>query len=75
MPRIEEMFAFVVEDKGPDDEGIVGMILPGSVAPMVGTDMARVESLKPIARNIAKQLGKQIKLIRFSVREELETIE
>lgn len=26
MPRIEQMFAFVVEDSGPDDEGVIGMM-------------------------------------------------
>ncbi len=25
MPRIEEMYAFVAEDTGPDDEGVIGI--------------------------------------------------
>ena len=25
MPRIEEMYAFIVEDSGPDDEGVIGI--------------------------------------------------
>lgn len=29
MPRIEEMYAFVVEDTGPNDEGVIGI---GSLA-------------------------------------------
>lgn len=47
MPRIEEMYAFVAEDSGPDDEGVVGMATKSGWMPLVGADMARVESLKP----------------------------
>lgn len=57
MPRIEEMYAFVTEDSGPDDEGIVGMSTESGWMPLVGADMARVESLKPIARNIGAATG------------------
>ena len=74
MPRIEEMYAFVAEDSGPDDEGIVGMGTRAGWMPLVGADMARVESLKPIARNIAAQTGKKIKLLHFTHREELRDV-
>ena len=71
MPRIEEMFAFVAEDSGPEDEGLVGMKTEHGWMPLVGADMARVESLKPIARGIAAATGKKIKIIHFTQREEL----
>lgn len=74
MPRIEEMYAFVAEDAGPDDEGVVGMNTGLGWVPLVGADMARVESLKPIAQQIAKQTGKKVKLLHFTTREELEII-
>lgn len=75
MPKVSELFAFVAEEKDADDEGIVGMLLPtGMWMPLVGADMARVDSLRPIAKHIAKTSGQKIKLLRFSVREELETI-
>lgn len=70
MPRIEEMFAFVVEDSGPDDEGIIGMNTGTGWMPLVGADMARVESLKPIARKIGMAAGKRVKILRFTQREE-----
>ncbi|GAJ01744.1 unnamed protein product, partial [marine sediment metagenome] len=63
--------AFVAEDLGPEDEGIVGMGTKAGWIPLVGADMARVESLKPIARNIATQTGKKIKLLHFTHREDL----
>lgn len=75
MPRIEEMFAFVAEDTGPDDEGIVGVNTPGGWMPLVGADMARVKSLRPVAQGLAKGLGKKIKLLHFTNRTEVEVIE
>ncbi len=71
MPRIEEMYAFVAEDSGPDDEGVVAMSVGSVMLPLVGADMARVESLKPIAREIAARTGQKIKLLHFTHREEL----
>ncbi len=71
MPRIEEIYAFVAEDTGPDDEGVVAMSVGGVMMPMVGADMARVESLRPIAKNISKQTGKKVKLLHFTQREDL----
>jgi len=71
VPRIEEMYAFVAEDSGPDDEGVVAMSVRDVMLPLVGADMARVESLRPIARNISAETGKRIKLLHFTHREEL----
>ena len=42
---------------------------------MVGADHARIEQLRPYAVEMAKREGKPIKLVRFSVREEIEIIE
>ena len=74
MPRITEMYAFVAEESGPDDEGVVGMSAGQWFLPLVGADMARVNSLKPHALDIAKKTGKKVKLIHFTNREELEEI-
>jgi len=74
MPQITEMYAFVAEDSGPDDEGIVGMNTKLGWMPLVGADMARVESLKPIAKGIANATGKKIKLLHFIKREVIEFI-
>ena len=71
MPRIEEMFAFVAEDTGPDDEGVVTMSVGSVMLPLIGADMARVESLWPIAKNISEQTGKKVKLVHFTQRKDL----
>lgn len=74
MSRIDEIFAFVFEDTGPEDEGIIATSLGGIGITLVGADMSWAESLKPIARQIVQQTGKKVKLLRFSTREELEEI-
>lgn len=74
--HIDQMYAYIVMDDD-DTEGIPAFQLTGSQMPMpmVGADMARVESLNPIAQDMARQLGKKITLVRFSVREEVEVFE
>lgn len=81
MPRIEEMYAFIAEDTGPDDEGVIGIRTGPSDdgqylwLPLVGADMARVDSLRPLALGIGRQIGKTVKLVRFSSRQDLEIIQ
>lgn len=75
MPRIDEMYAFIAEDSGPEDEGVIAMKMPGNIwMPLVGADMKRMESLRPTARDISRNLGKPVRLIRFTNREELGLI-
>ena len=80
MPRIKEMYAFIAEDSGPDDEGVIGIQTgPGDDGqrlwlPLVGADMARVNSLRPIAQGIGRQIGKKVTLVHFSNRQDLEVI-
>lgn len=79
MPKITEMYAFIIEDTGPDDEGVVAIASEkgdyGKIwLPLVGADMARVNSLRPLAAGIGNQIGKKVKLVHFTNREELEII-
>lgn len=74
MPRIEHIHAFIAEDRGPGDEGVTAFKGPHGWMPMVGADVARVESLRAIAREMARN-GKRIRLVKFSVREEVEVFE
>ena len=68
MPKVTEMFAFVAEDRGSDDEGVMAMRLPtGDWAPMVGADTARVRSLKPIADAISQATGKPYRILHFKL--------
>lgn len=73
--RIEQMYAFVVVD-ADGTEGIPAFTgTDGTPMPMVGADMKRVDSLRPIARGIAVALGKPVTLCRFEIRTDLEVFE
>ena len=74
MPKITEMFAFICEDKGPGDEGVVAMKVGSQWMPLVGADIDRVKSLKPFALDIQKATGKKVKLVHFTNREDIEEI-
>ena len=72
--RITEMFAFILLDDD-NTEGIPAFNAKGIAMPLVGADMARVDSLRPIAQQLAKDMHKKITLAKFSVREDLEVLE
>lgn len=71
--NIDEITAFVTVH-ADGDEGIIGMRGPdGSWIPLVGADMKRTDQLRAYAQDLAKRSGKPVRLLRFSVREVLET--
>jgi len=74
MPKINVIYAFISTEEGPEDEGIVAAKFGDTWMPLVGADMERVNSLKPLAKQIAQTTGKRIVLARFTVREEIEQI-
>lgn len=75
MPKITALYAFVVEDTGPDDEGILAASVGDDIfLPLVGADMERVNSLKPTAAKLAGALGKPVKIVLFSERTEVEVL-
>lgn len=74
--RIEALWAYVaVADD--DDEGVIAFLArDGSWMPMVAADPARLESLRPIAEEMARAPGAgTIKLVKFTTREEIRTLE
>jgi hypothetical protein len=71
--HIDELFVFVASDK--DGEAVPAFEAGTVMMPLVAADKARVDTLRSIARTIAKQSGNKITLCRFSVREDLEVIE
>lgn len=75
MPKIDELYAFIAEDAGPDDEGVCAMLGPNGWMAMVAADWKRVESIKEIAQEICDRSGKPVRLCRFKVREEVELLE
>jgi dihydroorotase-like cyclic amidohydrolase len=71
--RIDELYAFIAQDA--DGEGLPAFQSRGLMLPMVCADKARVDSLREVARKIARETGNKITLCRFSLREEIEVIE
>lgn len=73
--RIDDVWLFVSLDE--TGEGVCAGPLagPGSLVPLIAADEARLKSLIPVARQIARASGKQIKLIKLSQRSEVMTIQ
>lgn len=65
------MFAFVAVDSDRQREVIVGMRDQDHWQPLVTADTDEVERLKPIARRLARDSGREITLVRFTKSEEL----
>ena len=70
MPKIDRLFAFIMQDKGVDDEGVMAMRVspPDKEAvwvPLIGADMNRVNGLTQYADDIAKLKGKPYKIVEF----------
>lgn len=73
MNPITELYAFVADNA--DEEGIVGSILPGvGMTPLVAARDRTLKSMRAIAQQVANESGKEIRLIRMTMREEVETI-
>jgi len=74
LPKIDVLFAFISVNEGLEDEGVVAALVGDTWMPLVGADMDRVESLKPLAVEVARVTGKRIVLAKFGNREDLEEI-
>ena len=72
---IDAVWAFVsVDEQGK--EGVCAGTFPGlpGITPLIAADEARLQSLVPMARHIARTTGMRIRLIRLGVRSELLVI-
>lgn len=73
--NIDEMYAFIQLDPLDNTEGIIAFLAESGWMPMVGADMARVTTLMPRAKEVANATGRPVKLVKFSVRTEIEVVE
>lgn len=75
MPKVTELWAWVVADTDEDDEGVPAFLGPdGFWGPMIGADRDRALSLKPEAQKIADTLGKPVTLRRSLYLEDVLTV-
>ena len=72
--KLNEMYAFVsVNEEG--NEGILGMPSPHGVLPMFTADKKNLPKLMEGAQLFANSMDRKITVLKFSGREEVETIE
>jgi hypothetical protein len=73
LPKIIEIFAFVSVDAVDGNEGVCAAPFGPTLMPLIAADRVRMEQLQPLAQQIADAYDMKIKLVRFSVREEIKT--
>lgn len=66
MLKITEMYAFVATDDH-GDEGVMAACVDNTWIPLVGADMARVNSLIPLADEISKNTNTPYKILYFTL--------
>ena len=72
--RMERMLAYVAQAED-GREGILTLRMPdGVIWPMIGSDDARMESLRPNAEEASEHTLHKVLLVEFSTRRELEEI-
>jgi hypothetical protein len=71
--RVDQMFVFLAVDH-TGDEGVIAYPMGNTIMPLLGADMARVDSVRTLAQKIADARGCDITLAVFSVRENREVI-
>lgn len=69
--EITELYVFAAVH-ADGDEGVIAAPLGDAMMPLVAADRERLKILRPIARAIGEAAGMQVKLLRFTHREELE---
>lgn len=74
MPRIEHIWAFLSVDKEDGNEGVCAVNTNIGMMPLIVADEVRLEQVRPIAKDLANRTGMVIRLAKFSVREDLETV-
>ncbi len=79
MPKIDRLWAFIVETE-PNDEAVISgpAMIEGSNEvtrlPLMSPDMSRIDWIRPTAQHFADQYGTPVKLALFSVRTDVETL-
>lgn len=72
--RTKEVYAFMAVDPADDSEGIVGYKIGNSIVPLVASDDKRLDSYRPLAQQVATATNQEIRVAKFSIREDLEVI-
>lgn len=68
---IKELFAYIVREDGKESESIMTLFGKNGAYPLIGSDMARMLSLRGIAETVADRYGKKIVLAKFTSRKDI----
>lgn len=71
--KIESISAFISVDEN-GEEGILAQKIGGSWMPFIMADETRLLEMKPLAESIAQKQPQPIKLVRFTHRVDVETL-
>lgn len=72
--KIESIHAYVAVDPEDGDEGIMAFGSALGMMPMIAADKHRLDELRPTAEAMAKQLGIEVRLVRFDQRTTVEIL-
>lgn len=72
--KVDELWAWVSVDPEDQNEGIIAFESPMGPMPMVGADRERMMSMKKFAEQTAQKSGIEVKLLRFTKRNEIEIL-
>lgn len=71
--KIERLYAWIATDATGED-GVPAIAGPHGPIPMVGSDKARIESLRPAAEQLNRDEGYPVRLVEFTGMVVLETL-
>lgn len=78
MPRITEMYAWVIACDDEDDEKVPTAIITQDGrpirTPIMGADRDRVDSARRIVQEIASERNRPVKLLRFAGMEVIDEV-
>ena len=72
---VHAIFAYLSIDEDGNEGVLAGPVGNIACMPLVGADMTRMEALRPLAFQIAKRFGIQVRLCCFTNKSVLETID
>lgn len=72
--RIESVWAAIAHDETDDTEGLCAVKLGDQWMPLIAADPARLDFIREQARLLVPLVGKPIKIVHFTTREELEVL-
>jgi hypothetical protein len=57
-----------------DEEGIPAIVSEDGLLPLIASDAVRLDQIKAMAQQVADETGRDFKVVRFSVREDVGVI-